>query len=120
MKKSLLALATTLATASVLAQAPPPAAATPSLDAAAAKQHVDALLDKNYAHLDAVYKDIHGMCSRGSREASGWPEPARVVVMGKGTLESAGATANRSSAISVWVSPQEARAASSLAAWCWR
>lgn len=55
MKTSALLAALTLAS-TAHAQSPAPAG---SLDAPAAKQRVDAWLDRHYGALDAVYKDIH-------------------------------------------------------------
>jgi len=58
MKKSVLSLTLALLVAPAMAQ-PTSGAAGPSFDVAAAKQRIDALLDKNYPQLDALYKDIH-------------------------------------------------------------
>ena len=49
----------TLAAGAAVAQSTSPLQPVSSMDAVVAKQQVDALLDKNYPHLDAVYKDIH-------------------------------------------------------------
>ena len=60
MRHLLAATVVTLAASSAIAEGAPSAMPPLSaLDAAAAKQQIDGLLDKNYAHLDAVYKDIH-------------------------------------------------------------
>ncbi len=55
MRKTVLMLATALAALPAAAQTN----AAPGFDVAAAKARIDATLDKQYPHLDALYKDIH-------------------------------------------------------------
>ena len=57
MPKTLLMIATALAATPALAQSAP--APAPNFDVAAARARIDAVLDKQYPHLEALYKDIH-------------------------------------------------------------
>jgi hippurate hydrolase len=54
----LLGIAALLA-APVMSQPAPAAATPPPFDVAAAKRRIDATLNKDYPHLDTLYKDIH-------------------------------------------------------------
>src|SRR5882757_3132690 len=49
--------------------APNPATPPTLLDVADAKQRIDAALDKNYAHLDSLYRDVHSHPEVGFQES---------------------------------------------------
>ena len=52
-----------------VAQVAPDHPTLPTLfDAAAAKQRIDATLDKNYGHLDTLYRDVHSHPEVGFQE----------------------------------------------------
>jgi amidohydrolase len=60
MNKTIWVSAAAFVTTLAFAQNPPPSSSPePPFDAAVAKQRIDAALDKEYPHLDALYKDIH-------------------------------------------------------------
>jgi amidohydrolase len=53
-----------------VAQVTPDHAALPTFfDVAAAKQRIDAMLDKNYGHLDTLYRDVHSHPEVGFQES---------------------------------------------------
>jgi hippurate hydrolase len=74
MHKILLTLTAGLAALPALAQ---PAPTAPGFDVAAALARIDATIDRQYPHLDALYKDLHAHPEVGFQEVRTAPPCSR-------------------------------------------